>query len=165
MLLARLGASYRTIDPARSLSFYRRATEIQPDNADYAVGYGAALVQARRFADAVAVLRGVISLAPNNYTAHANLATALNELKQYAQSLDEYEWLLKTKPDLVVAHYFIARAHDYLGEYQAALAAYQRFLAGADPKINQLEIEKVKLRLPSLQRQIKLGQGVKRKTE
>ncbi|MDQ6652851.1 MAG: tetratricopeptide repeat protein [Acidobacteriota bacterium] len=165
ILLARLGASYRTIDPTRSLDFYRRAAEIQPGNADYAVGYGAALVQARRFADAVAVLRGVISIAPNNYAAHSNLATALYELKQYAQSLEEYEWLLKTKPDLALTHYFIAIAHDYLGEYQQALAAYESFLAGADPKTNQLEIEKVKLRLPSLRRQIKLGQGVKRKAK
>lgn len=165
MLLARLGASYRTIDPTHSLALYRRATEIQPGNADYAVGYGAALVQARRFTDAAAVLRRVIAVAPNNYAAHSNLATALYELKQYAQSLNEHEWLLKTKPDLAVAHYFIATAHDYLGEYEQALAAYESFLAAADQKTNQLEIEKVKLRLPSLRRQIKLGQGVKRKAE
>jgi hypothetical protein len=65
----------------------------------------------------------------------------------------------------VVAHYFIATAHDYLGEYQAALTAYELFLAGADTKTNQLEIDKVNLRLPSLRRQIKMGQGAKRKTE
>lgn len=165
MLLARLGASYRTVDPTRSLAFYRRAAEIQPGNADYAVGFSAALVQARRFADAVAVLRQVISVAPDNYAARANLATALYELKQYGQSVAEYQWLLKAKPDLNVAYYFIATAHDYLGEYEQALAAYQSFLAGADQKTNQLEIEKVRLRLPTLRRQIQLGQGVKRKAD
>jgi tetratricopeptide (TPR) repeat protein len=51
-LLGRLGASYRTDDPARSLDFYRRASEIQPDAPEYAIGYASALVQARRFADA-----------------------------------------------------------------------------------------------------------------
>jgi tetratricopeptide (TPR) repeat protein len=163
MILARLGASYRTLDPTRSLAYYRRASQIQPANVDYATGYSSALVQTRRFADAVAVLRKVIEVAPNHYAAHANLATALYELKQYAQALDEYEWLLRTKPDLTVAHYFIASAHDYLGEYPGALAAYESFLAQADPKTNELEIEKVKLRLPSLRRQIQLGQGAKRK--
>jgi hypothetical protein len=64
-----------------------------------------------------------------------------------------------------VAHYFIATAHDYLGEYEPALAEYESFLASADPTTNQLEIEKIKLRLPSLRRQIKLGQGVKREPE
>ena len=80
-------------------------------------------------------------------------------------AIEEYEWLLKAKPDLTVAHYFIATAHDYLGEYEPALAAYESFLAGADTKTNQLEIEKIKLRLPTLRRQIQLGQGVKREPE
>ena len=165
MLLARLGAAYRTADPIRSLDYYKRATQIEPANPDYATGYSAALVQSRRFAEAAAVLRRVVATFPNNYAAHANLATALYELKQFAPALNEYEWLLKAKADLTVAHYFIATAHDYLGEYEQALAAYESFLAGADSKTNQLEIDKVKLRLPSLRRQIQLGQGVKRKSE
>jgi tetratricopeptide (TPR) repeat protein len=163
MLMARLGAAYRTVDPGRSLDFYRRALEVDPHNVDYATGYSSALVQARRFGDAIAVLRKVISAAPENYTAHANLATALHALKQYPQALSEYEWLLQAKPDLTVTHYFIATTHDYLGEYEEALTSYELFLARADPKANQLEIEKVNLRLPSLRRQIKLGQGIKRK--
>jgi tetratricopeptide (TPR) repeat protein len=163
MLLGRLGASYRTDDPARSLDFYRRAAEIQPDAPEHAVGYGAALVQARRFADAVQILRRVVKASPENYAAHANLALALYELKRYPESISEYEWIVTNKPDAVVAHYFIATAHDYLGEYPEALASYEKFLSLADPKTNQLEIDKIKLRLPSLQRQIKLGQGVKKK--
>jgi tetratricopeptide (TPR) repeat protein len=165
MLMAQLGAKYRTVDPNRSLDYYRRALEVDPQNVDYATGYSSALVKAKRYADAVAVLRKVISAAPANFTAHANLATALYELKQYPQALEEYEWLLQAKPDLTVAHYFVATAHDYLGEYDLALTAYELFLASADPKTNQLEIEKVNLRLPSLRRQIKLGQGVKRKPD
>jgi tetratricopeptide (TPR) repeat protein len=164
MLLARLGASYRTADPARSLGLYRRALEIDPANADFATGYSSALVQARRFVDAVVVLRKVILTAPDNYAAHANLATALYELKQFQEALVEYKWLLQAKPDLTVAYYFIASAHDNLGEYEQALAAYDAFLAHADQKTNQLEIEKVQLRLPSLHRQIKLGEGAKKKT-
>lgn len=163
MLLGKLGASYRADDPNRSLDFYRRANEIEPGNPEYATGYSAALVQARRFAEAVIILRKVISVAPDNYTAHANLATALYELKRFAEAVPEYEWLLKAKPDMVVAYYFVAIAHDKLGEYEDALAAYEAFMAHADATANELEIEKVKLRLPSLRRQVKLGQGVKRK--
>jgi len=62
-----------------------------------------------------------------------------------------------------VAHYFIATAHDYLGEYPEALASYEKFLTVADAKTNQLEIDKVKLRLPMLRRQIQLGEGAKKK--
>ena len=161
MLLARLGNAYRTTDPTRSLDYYRRAVEIEPKNADYATGYSSALVQVRRFPDAVVVLRRVLMVKPDNYAAHANLATALYALKQYPAALSEYQWLLNAKPDLTVAYYFIATSHDFLGEYEQALEAYETFVARADPKANQLEIEKVKLRLPMLRRQIKLGEGVK----
>jgi hypothetical protein len=75
----------------------------------------------------------------------------------------EYEWILAAKPEIIVAHYFIATAHDYLGEYPQALASYEKFLAAADAGTNQLEIDKVKLRLPSLRRQIQLGEGAKKK--
>ena len=163
MLLGRLGASYRTDDPARSLDFYRRAAEIQPDAPEYAAGYGAALVQARRFPEAAHILQQVVKAIPDSYAAHANLAIALYESKRYPESIAEYEWILTNKPDTVVAHYFIATAHDYLGEYPEALASYEKFLSLADAKTNQLEIEKIKLRLPTLQRQIKLGEGVKKK--
>jgi tetratricopeptide (TPR) repeat protein len=163
MLLGRLGASYRTIDPARSLEFYRKAAEIQPDAPEYALGYAAALVQARRFAEAAGILRQVVKTSPDNYVAHANLATALYEAKRYPEAIPEYEWILTAKPEISVAHYFIATSHDYLGEYPEALASYEKFLAVADPKTNQLEIDKVKLRLPSLRRQIQLGEGAKKK--
>lgn len=163
MLLGRLGASYRMEDPARSLDYYRRASEIQPDAAEYAIGYAAALVQARRFADATGILQQVVRRNPENYAAHANLATALYESKRYSEAIPEYQWILSVKPDVSVVHYFIATSHDYLGEYPQALASYEKFLAAADAATNQLEIDKVKLRLPSLRRQIQLGEGVKKK--
>jgi len=163
MLLGRLGASYRTDDPARSLEFYRKAAEVEPNAPEHTLGYGAALVQARRFPEAAYILRQVVKAAPDNYVARANLATALYESKRYPEAIPEYEWILTTKPEIVVAHYFIASAHDYLGEYPEALASYEKFLAVADAKTNQLEIDKVKLRLPMLRRQIQLGEGVKKK--
>ena len=95
--------------------------------------------------------------------ARANLATALYESKRYQEAIPEYEWIVATKPEVGVAHYFIATSHDYLGESPAALVSYEKFLSVADPKTNQLEIDKVKLRLPTLRRQIQLGEGVKKK--
>jgi len=163
MLLGRLGASYRTDDPARSLDFYRKASEIQPDAPEYALGYGAALVQARRFPEAAYILRQVVRLTPENYAARANLATALYESKRYQEAIPQYQWILNAKPEAAVAHYFVATSHDYLGEYPEALASYEKFLSAADAKTNQLEIDKVKLRLPLLKRQIELGEGAKKK--
>jgi tetratricopeptide (TPR) repeat protein len=160
--LACLGSLTRTSDPQRSLEFYRRALDLDPRNADYAVGYAAALNQLRRFPEAANVLQRVLQVAPDKYEAHANLAAALYELKLYKQAIVEYKWVGGARPDLAVVHFFIATAHDRLGEYEDALAAYETFLARADARTNELEIEKVNLRLPSLRNQIKRGEGVKK---
>lgn len=162
-LLECLGASLRITDPVRSLELYRQAAEIEPANIRYATGYAAALVQARRFAEAAVILRRILEVEPTNFAARTNLATALYELKQFPAALAEFRWLVQTRPDLVVAYYFIATAHDFLGEYKDALAAYETFLARADAQTNQLEIDKVNLRLPLLRNQVKRGEGVKKK--
>ncbi len=162
-LLACLGAAYRRADPARSLEFYRRAADIEPKNLDLAVGYTAALVQARRFEEAVVIARRVLALSPERAEAHANLATALYELKRYPEALAEFRWLAAAKPELAATYFFIATAHDFLGEYAEALIAYESFLARADAQANKLEIEKVNLRLPSLRNQVKRGEGSKQK--
>jgi tetratricopeptide (TPR) repeat protein len=162
-LLARLCVLYRTDDAERALKYCLRALEIEPTNPDYAAGYGAALVRARRYEEAVQLLRQVVARVPDNYPARANLATALYELKLFQDALAEYEWIIRTRPDAAVAYFFIATAHDQLGQFTQALSAYEKFLEKADPKTNQLEIDKVRLRLPSLRNQIKRGEGVKSK--
>lgn len=152
-LYARLGEESRLANAQMSLDHFRRAAELAPANADYATGYAAALVQARRFQEAVEILRRVIVAAPETYAAHANLAAALDELKRYPEALVEYRWLRAKRPDIAVTDFFIARAYDMLEQYPEALVAYEAFLARADKAQNGLEIERVNLRLPSLRRQ------------
>jgi tetratricopeptide (TPR) repeat protein len=163
--LACLGSLLRTSDPQRSAELFRSANAIDPSNADYAVGYGAALVQLRRFEQAASVLTRVVQLSPEHYEAHANLAAALYELKLYKQAVVEYKWISQARPGLAIVHFFIGTAHDRLGEYEDALAAYEAFLAAADPTVNRLEMDKVNLRLPSLRNQIKRHEGAKSDTK
>jgi protein O-GlcNAc transferase len=159
--LACLGSLTRASDPERSLDYYRRANALDPSRADYAVGFAAALVQLRRYPEAAALLRRVVELEPDNYAARANLAAALYGQKLYKDAIVEYKWVSRARPDLAVAHFFIGTAHDHLGEYPDALAAYEAFVARADPRTNQLEIDKVNLRLPSLRNQVRRGEGAK----
>ena len=158
-LLARLGATYRRIDPLKSQDYYYRALKIEPANSKFAIGYAAALIQGHRFAEAVPILREVIARTPDDYIAHANLALALYELKDFRAAIAEYEWIAKVRPELAATYFFLATAHDNLQQYPEALAAYEKFLARADATNNQLEIDKVNLRLPVLRAQIKRGQG------
>lgn len=162
-LLARLGTAYRRINPLRSQDYFYRALQIEPNNTSYAVGYAAALVQGRLFAEAVKILRAVLAKNPNDYVAHTNLALALYELKDFRAAIAEYEWIEAERPQVAATYFFLATAHDNLQEYEQALSAYEKFVERADPAANKLEIEKINLRLPVLRDQIKRGQGAKRK--
>lgn len=151
-ILGRLCNLLRVPNPTKALDYCRRASELEPNNLRYAVGYGAALVRAKQFEQAVGLFKRIIQIAPDNYVAHANLATALFELKMFAEAAAEYEWIVKSNPDLAIGNYFLAISYDQVGEYPKALESYQQFLRLADAKANKAEIDRVTLRLPAVER-------------
>ncbi|HEX8286930.1 MAG TPA: tetratricopeptide repeat protein [Pyrinomonadaceae bacterium] len=155
LVLGRLCALLRVDDPAKAIDYCRRASEAEPGNINHAVGFGAALVQAKKYEEAVNLFRRLAEYAPENYTVRANYATALFQLKRFPEAKAEYTWLTEKQPNLAIAFYFLGITHDQLGEYLDAMANYQQFLRLADQTQNKLEIEKVNLRLPVLQKQIK----------
>ncbi|MBC7901182.1 MAG: tetratricopeptide repeat protein [Saprospiraceae bacterium] len=159
LILGRLCSVLRIENPAKALDFCRRASEAEPANLSHAIGYGAALVQAKLYIEAVTLLRRILKIAPDNSTVRANLATALFQLKNYPEAKIEYQWLVEKQPKLAIAYYFLGIAHDQLGEYLDAMANYQQFLRVADPETSKLEIEKVTLRMPELEKQIKDKKG------
>jgi tetratricopeptide (TPR) repeat protein len=161
-VLARLCSLYRVSDPAKALEYCRRASESAPQDIEPVIGYAAALVQARRYDDAVVVLRKLLAIAPDNSTVHANLGTALFQLKRYAEAKVEFRWLTDRQPDQPVAFYFLGIVHDQLMEFADAAANYQIFLRLADPRSSKLEIDKVNLRLPVIYNLLKEGKGKKR---
>jgi tetratricopeptide (TPR) repeat protein len=151
-VLGRLCILLRVENPPKALDYCRRASESEPNNINHAVGFGAALVQAKQYENAVTIFRRVLQITPDNFTARANLATALFQLKRYAEAIFEYQWLAEKQPNLPITYYFLAISHDNLEQYIDAQANYQQFLKIADSNENKLEIEKVNLRLPSLQK-------------
>ena len=158
-ILGRLCSLLRKENPSKALGYCRRASEAEPTNVNHAVGFGAALVQAKQFENAVQIFRKILQLAPDNYTARANLATALFQLKRLPEAKIEFERLTETQPNQPAAYYFLAIIHDTLEEYLDAMANYQQFLKIADAAEFKLEIDKVNLRLPILQKQIKDKKG------
>lgn len=161
-ILSRLCTLLRTENPIKTLEYCRRASEAEPNNINHAVGFGAALVQAKQYENAAAILRRILQAAPDNFTARANLATALFESKRFEEARREYLQLTEQQPDLAITYYLLAIVYDNLNEYADAMANYQRFLKLADAGKNRLEIEKVNLRLPALQKQLKKGEGGKK---
>ncbi len=157
--------------PEKALEQYQAAAKLAPTNPNHQIGVGSALVKMKRFDEALTVLKPVLAQSlkeEQTYTAHANIATAFFELKDYPNAAREYIWMLDylgkkgEQKKFAVTTYLLGVCFDKFGDYEQALKAYQQFLALA-PAEQQLEVEKVKLRLPSLQRQIAAGQGIKRK--
>lgn len=161
-VLTGLCNAFRRSDPLKALDYCRRASEAAPQSVQPVVGYAAALVQAKRYEDAVVVLRRIATIAPDNSTVHAQLGTALFQLKRYAEAKPEFRWLTDRQPDNAIAFYFLAIIHDQLSEFADAAANYQQFLRLADPVSSKLEIEKVNLRLPLIHEQLEKGKGKKR---
>jgi tetratricopeptide (TPR) repeat protein len=159
--LMKLCTGFRLSDPAKALEYCRRASIAEPNEISHAVGFGAALVQAKRYDEAVALFRKLLTIAPEHATIRANLATALFQLKRYPEAKTEFRWLTEKQPESAAAFYFLGITHDQLGEFLDAMANYQQFLKLADTEANKIEIEKVNLRLPLIQKQIKNGKGKK----
>ncbi|CAN5132537.1 hypothetical protein BH20ACI2_BH20ACI2_25000 [soil metagenome] len=160
-ILGRLCTLYRLGDPAKALGYCQRASAVEPNNITHAIGFGAALVQARQFESAVGVLTKIIKISPDNSTARANLATALFQLKRYPEAKTEFHWLAREQPRSAGAFYFLGILHDQMTEYMDAAVNYQQYLRLADPLINKIDIERVNLRLPQIERLIREGKGKK----
>ena len=156
-ILGRLCLLSRAVNPQKALDYCKRALDIEKNNIKYAIGYSAALVQLKKYLQAIAVLRNLQKLSPDNYTIRANLATALFQVKRFEEAKAEYSWITKNRPKLAVGYYFLAISHDRLEEYKDAMRFYKRFLQLASSEANKLEIEKVNLRIPILEKQIKSG--------
>jgi tetratricopeptide (TPR) repeat protein len=166
-LRAQLAELYLPTQPEKALEQYTAAAKLEPYQLNHQIGVGSALVKLRRFQEAVTVLRRALTLNPKEelaYFAHTNLATAFFEMEDYPNAVREYIWIYnfqKNRGDrkrTALTLFFLGICMDKLGDYEQALKAYDQFLLLASSEY-QLEIEKVKLRLPSLQKQIKDGRG------
>jgi tetratricopeptide (TPR) repeat protein len=170
-LHAQLAELYLTTQPDKALDQYLAAAKLEPQQPRHQIGIATAMVRQRRFQEAVPILKAAIAANPPvevAYFAHTNLATALFEMDDYAGAASEYVWILKRQQALgdrrrvAVSIYLLGICFDKLGDFEQALKAYENFLQLATSD-NQLEIDKVKLRLPPLKRQIQQGQGNRKK--
>jgi tetratricopeptide (TPR) repeat protein len=167
-LRAQVAEKYLTSQPEKSLEQYTAAAKLEPQNPNHQIGVASALVRLRRFQEAISVLQALTgqSLKPEQaYVAHTNLATALFELKDYQNAAREFLWILGNQKDqkkTAITLYLLGICSDRLGDYVQALRAYEQFLQIAPPE-NQLEVDKVKLRLEPLRRQIEKSGGRKKK--
>ncbi|HEY6401843.1 MAG TPA: tetratricopeptide repeat protein, partial [Blastocatellia bacterium] len=155
----------------KALEQYQAAAKIEPAQPTHQIGAAASLVKLGRFQEAAGVARQALAQNPKEDVAifaRTNLATALFKLDDFQNALPEYIRIFDyqrkrgDRKRTALTLYFLGICLDKLGDYEQALKAYEQFMALASAD-NQLEIDKVKLRLPSLRHQIKEGKGVRKK--
>lgn len=167
---AALAEKYLATQPEKALEQYTKAAELEPASLKHRIGAGAALLKLRRFQETAETMRQVLAQNPPRdlaYFAHTNLATALFELDDYPNAAREFLWILNNQSDqkkTAITLFFLGVCFDRLGDFEQALKAYEQFLALASPE-NQLEIDKVKLRLAPLKRQLEKAGGKKQKKQ
>lgn len=168
---AQLAELYLPSQPEKALDQYLAAAKIEPSQPAHQIGVAASLVKLRRFQEAIGASRQALAQNPKEDMANfarTNLATALFELDDFQNAASEYIRILDhqrkrgDRKRTAITLYFLGICFDKLGDYEQALKAYEQFMALASAD-NQLEIDKVNLRLPTLRRQIKEGKGRRKK--
>jgi tetratricopeptide (TPR) repeat protein len=170
-LRAQLAELYLQAQPEKALEQYQAAAKIEPSQPTHQIGVAASLVKLGRFQEAADAARGALALNPKEDVAifaRTNLATAMFKLDDFQNALGEYLRIFDyqrkrgDRKRTALTLYFLGICFDKLGDYEQALKAYEQFMALA-PAENQLEIDKVNLRLPSLRNQIIKEGKAKRK--
>lgn len=170
-LRAQLAELYLQSQVEKALEQYLAAAKIEPSQPAHQIGVAASLVKLGRFQEAAGAARQALAMNPKEDVAifaRTNLATALFKLDDFPNALGEYIRIFDyqrkrgDRKRTAVTLYFLGICLDKIGDYEQALKAYEQFLALASAE-NQLEIDKVNLRLPPLRNQVKEGKGKRKK--
>lgn len=147
------------LDAARQ---YVRAVRLAPENVEFRIKLGAALVRAAKYDAALEHLAFAVAQSPDRREAHAGLAATFYGLNRYEDAAREFGWLAEREPDSAFVQFFLGASLDRIGDCAGALAAFERFLAKADAERDKGRVDEVNLVVPRLRRQIDKGDCAKK---
>ncbi|MBI1900687.1 MAG: tetratricopeptide repeat protein [Planctomycetia bacterium] len=109
-----------------AIAEFRRAIEIDRNDAVAHNNLGYTLLDLQRFDEALAEFGAAIKIDPDNALAHNNLGNALSDLKRFDEAIAEYRRAIEIDPNLAPAHYNLAHTLWDLGRVEKAMAEYRR---------------------------------------
>src|SRR5262249_24223466 len=142
--LVRLGEIYLLAQPEKAVTYWQRAVSISP-KPEYLTGLGSALLKSQKYPESIEQFDKALAQNPDLYEAHSGLGLAYFKVNNYGRSAQEFIRLIQARPQASINYYFLGICFDKLLDLTQALKAYELFLKTADPKIHQLEIDKVNL--------------------
>jgi Flp pilus assembly protein TadD len=117
--------------PEEAERSFQTALGIQPNKYSWH-GLGSALIDKRKYAEAVAACEAALKADPEMAKAHSTLGVALTKLGQTNEAMSHYLEALRLQPELAEAHYNLANALASRGQIETARQHYEASLR-SDP--------------------------------
>ncbi len=99
-----------------------------PDASNAYLEFGTALVQHKRYQDAVPLLRKAVEKLPDSAAAHYQLGLALINTGQWEAALPEMQAAVTLKPDSASLHFYLAAVNTRLKNTREAMAECEKAL-------------------------------------
>ena len=115
-------------DYEKALSYFEKAVEKNPKNADvwFNIGYCDAVL--RQYTEAIGAYKQAIRIKPNDVDAHYNLGMIYDHLGRYTEAIEEFKKAIRIKPDYADAHYNLGLVYGQLGRYPEAIEEYKEVI-------------------------------------
>ncbi len=117
--------------PEKAERSFQAALSIQPNRYSWH-GLGSALIDQRKYAEAVVACEAALKEDPRMAKAHSTLGVALTRLGQTNDAMSHYLEALRLQPELAVAHYNLANALAAQGRIREARQHFEASLR-SDP--------------------------------
>lgn len=111
-----------------SATLFEHAVRVQPGSSNAQNGYGAVLLQEKRYDEARLHLQRAIEIRPGHLLAHRNLWRAWAEQGRADQVLASVRHAIQVMPDFPEAYYQLGWWLARTGDEDAAIAAYEKAL-------------------------------------
>jgi Flp pilus assembly protein TadD len=105
---------------------YRKALEINPNNAEVHSNLGVVLAARKRGDEAVAHYRKALEIKPDYANAHYNLGVLLAKIERVDEAIDHFQKALEINPDYAEAHNNLGAMLAIRGQTDDAIAHYRK---------------------------------------
>lgn len=104
---------------------FRRALEIDPQNAMAHQWYSANLLCRGRLEEALAEAKLALQLDPRSLSANSSLGWVYHFSRRYDEAIEQYRKTIDLDPNFFLTYHFLAMSYEQKGMYEEAIAACQ----------------------------------------
>ncbi len=109
-----------------AITFYDRATQMEPENPRAWFGRGAALARMQQMEEAIAAYDRAIQIKPDSSEVWFGKGAALAKMQRLEEAISAYDKATQLKPDFFLAWFGKARCHSLQGNVESALESFQQ---------------------------------------